>query len=79
MHPHANPPSKPSSSRHPSSTIVVAARRRPPFKLNHMLVVRSQRPNHRKKNHVKTQFVAFAIYRRSFAVVSRRTVTFSRT
>jgi hypothetical protein len=50
--------------------------RSPPFKLNHVPVVRSQIPNHRKKNHVETRSVASAIYRRILAVVSRRAVTF---
>jgi hypothetical protein len=39
-------------------------------------VVRSQAPNHRKKNHIKTQSVASAIYHRSLAVVSHRAATF---
>jgi hypothetical protein len=42
----------------------------PPFKLDLMPVVRSQKPNHRKKNHVQTQSVASAIYHRSPANVS---------
>jgi hypothetical protein len=37
---------------------------------------RSKRPNHRKKNHVKIRSVAFAIYRWSPAIVSRRAATF---
>jgi hypothetical protein len=47
-----------------------------PFKLNHVPVVRSQGPNHRKKNHVETRSVASSIYHRSLAVVSHRTTTF---
>jgi hypothetical protein len=39
-------------------------------------VVRSQEPNHRKKNHVETQSVASAIYRQNLAVVSHRAATF---
>jgi hypothetical protein len=50
--------------------------RTPTFKLNHVPVVRSQKPNHRKKNHVKTRFVPSAIYRRSLAVVPHRATTF---
>jgi hypothetical protein len=50
--------------------------RSPPFKLNHLSVMRSQGPNHRKKNHVETRSVASTIYRRSLAVVSHRAVTF---
>jgi hypothetical protein len=34
------------------------------------------KPNHRKKNHVKTRSVSSAIYRRSLTVVSRRSATF---
>jgi hypothetical protein len=37
--------------------------RSPPFKLNHVSVVRSQQPNHRKKNHVETRSVTATIYR----------------
>jgi hypothetical protein len=47
-----------------------------PFKLNQVSVVRSPGPNHRKKNHVKTRFVASAIYCRSFVVVSHQAATF---
>jgi hypothetical protein len=50
--------------------------RSPPFKLNHVPVMRSQGSNHRKKNHVETRSVASAIYRRSLTVVSRRAATF---
>jgi hypothetical protein len=35
----------------------------PPFKLNHVPIARSERPNHRKKNHVETRYVASVIYR----------------
>jgi hypothetical protein len=38
--------------------------------------MRIQGPNHRKKNHVETRFVASAIYHRSLAVISHRAVTF---
>jgi hypothetical protein len=48
----------------------------PPFKLNHVSVMRSQGHNHRKKNHVKTRSVASAIYRRSLVVVSHWAATF---
>jgi hypothetical protein len=48
----------------------------PPFKLNHASVVRSQEPNHRKKNHVETWSVASAIYRQSLAIVSHQAATF---
>jgi hypothetical protein len=48
-----------------------------PFKLNPMPVMRSQRPNHRKKNHIKTRSVASAIYRRSLIVVSHQGCNFS--
>jgi hypothetical protein len=34
--------------------------------------VRSQGPNHKRKNHVKSQSVAYAIYHRSLAIISRR-------
>jgi hypothetical protein len=34
-----------------------------PFKLNPVLVVRIQGPNHRRKNHVESQSVASVIYR----------------
>jgi hypothetical protein len=43
----------------------------PPFKLNYVSVVRSQGPNHRKKNHVETRFVSSAIYHQSLVIVSR--------
>jgi hypothetical protein len=49
----------------------------PPFKLNPVPVVRSQGPNHRKKNHFETRSVASAIYCRSLIVVSRRGCNFS--
>jgi hypothetical protein len=42
----------------------------PPFKLNHVSAVRGHEPNHRRKNHVKSQFVASIIYHRSLAIVS---------
>jgi hypothetical protein len=48
----------------------------PPFKLNHVPVVRNQGPNHRKKNHIKTRSVASIIYRQSLAVVFRRAASF---
>jgi hypothetical protein len=35
----------------------------PPFKLNPVPIVRSQGPNHRRKNHVESRSVASAIYR----------------
>jgi hypothetical protein len=41
----------------------------PPFKLNPVSVVRSQWPNHRRKNHVKSLSVATAIYRWSLTIV----------
>jgi hypothetical protein len=84
MHPHANFPSKPNSSHHPSFTTIAAAPssppplfQSPPIKLNHVSVVRSQGRNHRKNNHIETRYVASAIYHRSLAVVSHRAVTFS--
>jgi hypothetical protein len=61
----------------PLPVIATPHSKAPPFKLNHAPVVRSQSPNHRKKNHVETRSVAFAIYRRSLTVVSRRAATFS--
>jgi hypothetical protein len=48
-----------------------------PFKLNPMPVMRSQRPNHRKKNHIETRSVASAIYRRSLIIVSHWGCNFS--
>jgi hypothetical protein len=48
-----------------------------PFKLNPVPVVKSQKLNHRKKNHIETRFVASAIYRWSLTVVSHRVATFS--
>jgi hypothetical protein len=50
--------------------------RRLPFKLNHVPVVRSQWPNHRKKNHVETRSVVSVIYRRSLTIVSHWAATF---
>jgi hypothetical protein len=44
----------------------------PPFKLNRVSIVRSQGPNHRRKNHIETRSVASAPYRRSLAIVSHR-------
>jgi hypothetical protein len=41
----------------------------PPFKLNSVPVVRSQGPNHRRKNHVESRSVASAIYHRSLTIV----------
>jgi hypothetical protein len=49
----------------------------PPIKLDPVPVVRGQKPNHRKKNHVQTQFVASAIYHGSLAIVSHWAATFS--
>jgi hypothetical protein len=65
----------PSSS--PLPVIPATSIRKPPIKSNHVPVVRSQRPNHRKKNHVETRSIASVIYRRSLAIVSRRAATFS--
>jgi hypothetical protein len=65
------------ATRVPPPSSLLPLFRSPPFKLNHIPFVTSQRPNHRKKNHVKTRSVASAIYRRSLAVVSRRAATFS--
>jgi hypothetical protein len=48
----------------------------PPSKLNHVPVTRSQGPNHRRKNHVKTRSVSSAIYHRILVIVSHRTATF---
>jgi hypothetical protein len=49
----------------------------PLFKLNRVPVVRSQEPNHRKKNHVETWSVASTIYHRSLTDVSHRAATFT--
>jgi hypothetical protein len=49
----------------------------PPFKLNPVPVVRSQVPNHKRKNHVESRYVASAIYRRSRTIVSHRSCDFS--
>jgi hypothetical protein len=49
----------------------------PPFKLNPVLVVRSQGPNHRRKNHVENRSVASIIYRQSLLIHSRRGYDFS--
>jgi hypothetical protein len=49
----------------------------PPFKLNPVLVMRCKEPNHRKKNHVETGYVASAIYCRSLDVVSHQGCDFS--
>jgi hypothetical protein len=49
---------------------------KPPFKLNHVPVMRSQGPNHSEKNHVETRFVASTIYRRNLIIVSHRAATF---
>jgi hypothetical protein len=48
----------------------------PPFQFNPVLVVRSQEPNHRRKNHVKSHSVASTIYHWSLAVVSHRGCNF---
>jgi hypothetical protein len=78
MHPHANFPLKLIPSHHLSSTTVITATlfQIPSFKLNPVPVVGSQKPNHMKKNHVKTRSVASAIYGWSHAIVSRQAVTF---
>jgi hypothetical protein len=49
----------------------------PPFKLNPMPVMKSQGPNHRRKNHVKSWFVASSIYRWSLTIVSHQDCDFS--
>jgi hypothetical protein len=48
----------------------------PPFKLNPVSIVRSQRPNHRRKNHIKSRYVASTIYRRSLTMFLLGAVTF---
>jgi hypothetical protein len=48
-----------------------------PFKLNIVPIMRSQGPNHRGKNHIKTRSVASAIYCQSIAVIFRRGCDFS--
>jgi hypothetical protein len=47
-----------------------------PFKLNPVPVLKSQNPNHRRRNHVETQSVASTIYHRSLAIVSHWAMTF---
>jgi hypothetical protein len=42
-----------------------------------MPVVRSQKPNPRRKNHVESQPIASTIYRRSLVAVSRQCCDFS--
>jgi hypothetical protein len=42
----------------------------PPFKLNPVPVMRSQWPNHRRKNHVESRSVASTIYRWSHTVAT---------
>jgi hypothetical protein len=49
----------------------------PHLKLNPVPVVRSQGPNHRRKNHIKIRSVASTIYHRSLVVVSHRGCDFS--
>jgi hypothetical protein len=44
----------------------------PSFKLNPVPVMRSQGPNHRRKNHIEGRSVASTIYRRSLTIVSHR-------
>jgi hypothetical protein len=44
----------------------------PPFKLNPVLIVRSQGPNHRRKNHVESRSIATTIYRRSLTIIFHR-------
>jgi hypothetical protein len=58
-----------SHSCHPSFIIIVAALsptppifRSPPAQINPVPVMRSQKPNSRKKNHVKSQSVTSTIY-----------------
>jgi hypothetical protein len=74
-HPHANSASKPNPSCHPSSSTVAIALSSPPplfwrpTKLSHVTVVRSQKPNPRRKNLVKCRYVASAIYRWSLAII----------
>jgi hypothetical protein len=50
----------------------------PPFKLNPVSAVRSQGPNHRRKNHVESHFVASTINHQSLTVVSHRGCDFFR-
>jgi hypothetical protein len=70
-------------SRHPSFLIVVAVLLSPPLfqsslaQLNRVPVVRSQKPNSRRKNHVESRYVASDIYRQSLAVISHRCCDFS--
>jgi hypothetical protein len=74
----------PSMPISPQNQTLAATRAPPPlfqslcFKLNHVLVVRSQKSIHRKKNHVESQSVTSAIYRQTLTVVSRRGCNFSR-
>jgi hypothetical protein len=68
MSPHVNFASKPNPSCHPSSTTssvpltVTTLFQSPPFKLNPVPAVRSQGPDHRRKNHVESWYVASTIY-----------------
>jgi hypothetical protein len=48
----------------------------PPFKLNHVLVVRSQGPNYRRKNHVECQSVASQSITEVLPLFLVRVVTF---
>jgi hypothetical protein len=81
---HANFASKLNPSRHQSSTTLpvpltaTTPIQKSSLQIKPVPVVRSQWPNHMRKNYVKSRSVASTIYRRSLVIVSHWPCNFSK-